>query len=38
MIPVPAATRVWLAAGATDMREGYGGLSALVENLFEEDP
>ena len=25
MIPVPASTRVWLAAGVTDMRKGFGG-------------
>jgi hypothetical protein len=23
MIPVPAQTRVWLAAGVTDMRKGF---------------
>ncbi|MCX7889706.1 MAG: IS66 family insertion sequence element accessory protein TnpB, partial [Rhodobacteraceae bacterium] len=23
MIPVPANTRVWLAAGVTDMRKGF---------------
>jgi transposase len=38
MIPVPAATRVWLAAGVTDMRKGYDGLSALAEKVLEEDP
>ena len=27
MIPVPANTRVWLAAGVTDMRKGFNGLS-----------
>ena len=26
MIPVPASTRVWLAAGVTDMRKGFNGL------------
>ena len=31
MIPVPASTRVWLAAGVTDMRKGFAGLSALTE-------
>jgi transposase len=31
MIPVPAQTRVWLAAGVTDMRKGFNGLSALAE-------
>ena len=26
MIPVPANTKVWLAAGVTDMRKGYASL------------
>ena len=26
MIPVPASTRVWLAAGVTDMRKGFAGV------------
>ncbi len=30
MIPVPANTKVWLAAGVTDMRKGFNGLAALV--------
>ena len=38
MIPVPAATRVWLAAGVTDMRKGYDGLSLLTQSVLEEDP
>jgi transposase len=38
MIPVPANTKVWLAAGVTDMRKGFGGLSVLVEKVLEEDP
>jgi hypothetical protein len=28
MIPVPATTRVWLAAGVTDMRRGFAALAA----------
>ena len=28
MIPVPANTRVWLAAGVTDMRKGFAALAA----------
>ena len=31
MIPVPARTRVWLAAGVTDMRKGFNGLAALAD-------
>ena len=38
MIPVPSNTRVWLAAGVTDMRKGFDGLFALVENVISEDP
>ena len=28
---LPAGTRVWLAAGLTDMRRGFDGLAALVQ-------
>ena len=35
MIPVPANTRVWLAAGVTDMRKGFAALAAQPE-LFDE--
>ena len=38
MIPVPAQTKVWLAAGVTDMRKGFNGLSALAEKALEQDP
>ena len=38
MIPVPAQTKVWLAAGVTDMRKGFNGLSALAEKVLAEDP
>jgi transposase len=38
MIPVPARTRVWLAAGVTDMRKGFDGLSALAEKVLGQDP
>lgn len=38
MIPVPANTRVWLAAGVTDMRKGFNGLSALAERVLAADP
>ncbi len=37
MIPVPASTKVWLAAGITDMRKGYNGLSALAEKVLKQD-
>jgi transposase len=35
---LPAGTRIWLAAGVTDMRRGFTGLSALVQNVLEENP
>ncbi len=38
MIPVPSSTKVWLAAGVTDMRKGFNGLSALAEKVLEQDP
>jgi transposase len=38
MIPVPASTRVWLAAGVTDMRKGFNGLAALAEKVLAQDP
>lgn len=38
MIGVPAGTRIWLVAGATDMRKGFDGLSALVQTALEDNP
>ena len=38
MIPVPAGVRVWLAAGHTDMRKGFGGLAMLVQEKLKADP
>ena len=38
MIALPAGVKVWLAAGATDMRNGFDGLAALVQTQLEEDP
>jgi transposase len=38
MIPVPANTQVWLAAGRTDMRKGFDGLSILAQTVLEQDP
>ena len=38
MIGLPAGTRVWLAAGVTDMRRGFDGLAALVQSKLAEDP
>ena len=38
MMPVGPATRIYLAAGATDLRKGYEGLGDLVRHRFQEDP
>jgi len=38
MIGPPAGTRVWLAAGVTDMRRGFDGLAAIVQDALHEDP
>ena len=38
MIGLPAGTRIWLAAGVTDMRRGMDGLAALVQTALAEDP
>ena len=37
-IPVPSNTRVWLAAGVTDMRRGFNTLAAQAEKVLAEDP
>jgi len=37
MIGLPAGTRIWLAAGVTDMRKSFDGLAALVQTKLEED-
>jgi transposase len=38
MMPVGPATRIFLAAGATDLRKSFEGLSDLVRHRFGEDP
>jgi transposase len=38
MISLPGGTRIWLAAGVTDMRKGFDGLAALVQGALAEDP
>lgn len=38
MIPVPVNTRVWLAAGVTDMRRGFMTLAAQAEQTLKQDP
>jgi len=38
MIGLPAGTRIWIAAGFTDMRCGFNGLAAKVESTLLDDP
>jgi transposase len=38
MIQLPAGTRIWIAAGVTDMRRGFHGLSAQVQTVLGEQP
>lgn len=38
MIGPPAGVRVYLAAGVTDMRKGFDGLAALVQQRLHHDP
>ena len=35
---IPSGTRIWLAAGAPDMRRGFDGLAALVQQRLGADP
>jgi transposase len=37
MIPVPAGSRVWLATGYTELRKGFDGLAALVQDHLRQD-
>lgn len=38
MLSLPAGTQVWLACGATDLRNRFDGLAALVQTQLTEDP
>ena len=38
MIDLRSGTRIWIAAGATDMRRGFQGLSSIVETVLEQAP
>ena len=38
MIELRSGTRIWLAAGTTDMRRGFHGLSAQVQTVLEQEP
>ena len=37
MIGSPSGSRIWLAAGYTDLRKGMDGLSALVQTALQEN-
>ena len=38
VIDFPAGTKIWIAAGVTDLRRGFDGLSAQVQNVLHEQP
>ncbi len=38
MLPVGPATRIFLAAGTTDLRKSFEGLSDLASHTFAQDP
>ena len=38
MISLPSHTKIWIAAGVTDLRRGFSGLSALVQTKLEQNP
>jgi transposase len=38
MIGLPPGTRVWLAAGVTDMRKSFDGLAVLVQQSMSHNP
>jgi len=38
MIAPPAGAHIWIAAGVTDLRRGFTGLSAVVQTALEQDP
>lgn len=38
MISLPTGARIWIAAGVTDLRRGFSGLSAVAQTVLQEDP
>jgi transposase len=38
MLALRTGTRIWIAAGVTDMRKGLDGLAALVQETLKENP
>ena len=38
MIALPGGTKIWIAAGVTDLRRGFTGLSGKVQTVLQENP
>jgi len=38
MIGPPSGTEIWIAAGVTDLRRGFTGLSAVVQTVLTRNP
>jgi transposase len=38
MIPPAPGIRIWVAAGVTDMRRGFDGLAAMIQQQLGQDP
>jgi transposase len=38
VIGPPSGTNIWIAAGVTDMRRGFDGLSAQVQTVLKQQP
>jgi len=38
MIALPTGTQIWIAAGVTDLRRGFTGLSATNQTALKENP
>jgi transposase len=38
VIQLEAGTKIWIAAGVTDMRRGFDGLSAQVQTVLQQQP
>ena len=37
MISMPSGTSIWIAAGVTDLRRGFTGLSAIAQTVLEQN-
>jgi len=38
MIELPVGTHIWLVAGITNMRQGFDGLTAIIQERLAGDP